>query len=83
MLSMGPKLLWHLKFIFFIPILQTYRDAPLYLEWAPGDILCPSQKSKEEEPQNTVSNQSIKTGVLEQAFGGIVEDDLDPDRVEV
>ena len=80
------KLLLTFKFVlcsFFILILQTYRDAPLYLEWAPGDILCPSQKSEQDGPNNTVSDQGIKSVSLEQTLGGILEDDIDPDRVEV
>lgn len=64
-------------------MLQTYRDAPLYLEWAPGDILCLKQEVEQDKPKDTVSEQSMKSVLLEQTLGGTLEDDIDPDRVEV
>lgn len=61
---------------------KRYKDAPLYLEWAPGDILSPNQKLEQDEPKDTISEQSMKSVLLEQTLGGMLEDDIDPDRVE-
>lgn len=61
---------------------KRYKDAPLYLEWAPGDILRPCQKSEQDDSNKIVSEQSIRPVSFEQTLGGLLEDDIDPDRVE-
>lgn len=62
---------------------MTFRDAPLYLEWAPSDILSPNTKSQTEEQNNVVGEESVKKVILEQSVEGIPEEEIDPDRTEV
>ncbi|ONK55952.1 uncharacterized protein A4U43_C10F2630 [Asparagus officinalis] len=74
-------------FLYLLMLLRNFNplfliDAPLYLEWAPGDILAPNQKSEQDEPSDTVYEQSSKNVSLEQTLEGILEEDIDPDRVE-
>lgn len=60
------------------------RDAPLYLEWAPGNIL--SQNSTILDDTNnavSVGEHQAKRALLEQHVEGIVGADVDPDRIEV
>ncbi|KAE9450705.1 hypothetical protein C3L33_17393, partial [Rhododendron williamsianum] len=60
------------------------RGTPLYLEWAPGDILI--QNSKILENTNNavvVGEHQAKRVLLEQHVEGIVDADVDPDRIEV
>lgn len=57
------------------------RDAPLYLEWAPGNIL--SQGTVENSSTNIVGEHDAKRFLLEQQVEGITDGDIDPDRVEV
>ncbi|CAI0540768.1 unnamed protein product [Linum tenue] len=62
---------------------KRYKDAPLYLEWAPADILNPSFISKDDQTSNTVAGQdAVKRVMLEQSVEGISEADIDPDRIE-
>lgn len=56
-----------------------YRDAPLYLEWAPGNILDQTDDSK----NSVVGEQDVKKVLLEQQVEGTIDADVDPDRVEV
>ncbi|CAI0540770.1 unnamed protein product [Linum tenue] len=63
---------------------KRYKDAPLYLEWAPADILNPSFISKDDQTSNTVAGQdAVKRVMLEQSVEGISEADIDPDRIEI
>lgn len=61
---------------------KRYKDAPLYLEWAPADILSPNPALETEEQKNVVGEQNVKKVLLEQSMEGLPEEDVDPDRVE-
>ncbi|XP_042520467.1 multiple RNA-binding domain-containing protein 1 isoform X2 [Macadamia integrifolia] len=62
---------------------KRYKDAPLYLEWAPNDILSLSATSETKSHSNViVGEQDVKRVLLEQRVEGISEVDMDPDRVE-
>lgn len=58
------------------------RDAPLYLEWAPDNILSKKPITGNVEDE-TVGEGDTRWVMLEQAMEGISDVDLDPDRVEV
>ncbi|KAL5539196.1 hypothetical protein UlMin_045233 [Ulmus minor] len=63
--------------------LKRYKDAPLYLEWAPANILLPSSTPEgNEKNDDAVGEQDAKRVILEQQVEGILDDDIDPDRVE-
>ncbi|XP_055803603.1 multiple RNA-binding domain-containing protein 1-like [Solanum dulcamara] len=57
---------------------KRYKDTPLYLEWAPGNILDQTSDSKN---ALVVGEDDAKRVLLEQV-GGITDPDVDPDRVE-
>ncbi|CAL5346588.1 unnamed protein product [Camellia sinensis] len=62
---------------------KRYKDAPLYLEWAPGDIL--SQNfTFVDDAKNTVivGEHEAKRVLLEQHVEGIADADIDPERIE-
>lgn len=59
---------------------KCYKDAPLYLEWAPGNIL--SQGTVDSSSTDIVGEHDAKRVMLEQQVGGITDGDIDPDRVE-
>ncbi|KAF9618217.1 hypothetical protein IFM89_000852 [Coptis chinensis] len=60
-----------------------FKDAPLYLEWAPSNILSSNPKSKTDARNDViVGEQDHKRILLEQRGEGIPEEDIDPDRVE-
>ncbi|KAM7524839.1 hypothetical protein LguiA_014741 [Lonicera macranthoides] len=62
---------------------KRYKDAPLYLEWAPNNII--SQTSKPMDDSNNtlvVGEHIVKRALLEQHMEGIADVDIDPDRVE-
>ncbi|KAH7839984.1 hypothetical protein Vadar_010969 [Vaccinium darrowii] len=62
---------------------KRFKDAPLYLEWAPGNIL--SQNSTILDDTNnavSVGEHQAKRALLEQHVEGIVDADVDPDRIE-
>ncbi|OVA01962.1 RNA recognition motif domain [Macleaya cordata] len=62
---------------------KRYKDAPLYLEWAPDNILSPSSTSEADAQNNgIVGEKDVKRVLLEQRVEGISEVDIDPDRVE-
>nr|CAD1827624.1 unnamed protein product [Ananas comosus var. bracteatus] len=58
------------------------QDAPLYLEWAPENIFCPTEPSACEEQKNVVGEKNVKKVLVEESLEGIPEEDIDPDRVE-
>ncbi|MED6138465.1 hypothetical protein PIB30_074456, partial [Stylosanthes scabra] len=60
---------------------KRYKDAPLYLEWAPFDILSQSTTSRNNELNTAVGENDAKRVMLEQHVQKISED-IDPDRVE-
>ncbi|XP_021736206.1 multiple RNA-binding domain-containing protein 1-like [Chenopodium quinoa] len=59
---------------------KRYKDAPLYLEWAPGNIL--SQDLDIDKSNMIVGEQEAKKVSLEHQIKEISQDELDPDRVE-
>ncbi|XP_020090297.1 LOW QUALITY PROTEIN: probable RNA-binding protein 19 [Ananas comosus] len=61
---------------------KRYKDAPLYLEWAPENIFCPTEPSACEEQKNVVGEKNVKKVLVEESLEGIPEEDIDPDRVE-
>lgn len=62
---------------------KRYKDAPLYLEWAPSNILCQDLEVDDKSKSNmVVGEQEAKKVSLEQQVEGISQDELDPDRVE-
>ncbi|KAM3362782.1 multiple RNA-binding domain-containing protein 1 isoform X1 [Capsicum galapagoense] len=58
---------------------KRYKDTPLYLEWAPGNILDQTSDSKNDF---IVGEDDVKRVLLEQQVEGIADPDVDPDRVE-
>ncbi|KAI3864260.1 hypothetical protein MKX03_006093 [Papaver bracteatum] len=62
---------------------KRYKDAPLYLEWAPGNILSPSSTSDADaQKYGVVGEKDVKRAIIEQGVEAISEVDVDPDRVE-
>ncbi|KAH7575192.1 hypothetical protein JRO89_XS02G0060600 [Xanthoceras sorbifolium] len=62
---------------------KRYKGVPLYLEWAPSNILNQSSTSKSGEKNNlAVGEHDAKRVILEQRLEGISDVDTDPDRVE-
>ncbi|XP_042421436.1 multiple RNA-binding domain-containing protein 1-like [Zingiber officinale] len=61
---------------------KRYKDVPLYLEWAPTDILSPSPKLNNEEQNNVVGEEKLNKVLIRQAVEGIAEEEIDPDKVE-
>ncbi|XP_047321767.1 multiple RNA-binding domain-containing protein 1 [Impatiens glandulifera] len=61
---------------------KRYKDAPLYLEWAPGNILDANTASVIDANTVIVGEKEAKKAFLEQQVEGIVDDDADPDRIE-
>ncbi|KAI4297016.1 hypothetical protein L6164_036928 [Bauhinia variegata] len=61
---------------------KRYKDAPLYLEWAPSNVLSQSSTSKDNEMNSAVGANDVKRLILEQNVEGISDADIDPDRVE-
>lgn len=60
---------------------KRYKDAPLYLEWAPANILSQNVSSLDGSDDNVVGEHDVKKVLLEQQRG-ITDADVDPDRVE-
>ena len=58
------------------------RDAPLYLEWAPDNILSQNPMDGNVKDEK-VGEGDARRVILEQAVDGISDVDFDPDRVEV
>ncbi|KAK1304495.1 Polyadenylate-binding protein RBP47C' [Acorus calamus] len=62
---------------------KRFKDAPLYLEWAPSEILSLNPSSETDKQNNAVvGEKDVKKMLLEQSVEGISEEDIDPDRVE-
>ncbi|XP_052209349.1 uncharacterized protein LOC127812867 [Diospyros lotus] len=61
---------------------KRYKDAPLYLEWAPDHIL--NQNTTSIDAANTVivGENEVKRVILEQQVEGITDGEIDPDRIE-
>ncbi|KAI4370303.1 hypothetical protein MLD38_018667 [Melastoma candidum] len=73
----------HLELLLLLEALHTkrYKDAPLYLEWAPANVLQPSSE-KNTVDAAVVGEKDSKRALLEQHVEGLVDTDIDPDRVE-
>ncbi|KAK8618630.1 hypothetical protein V6N13_132616 [Hibiscus sabdariffa] len=62
---------------------KRYKDAPLYLEWAPDNVLNKSSASEGEKKNDAaVGEHDVKREILEQHVEGISDADIDPDRIE-
>ncbi|KAM1032575.1 hypothetical protein EV1_035853 [Malus domestica] len=62
----------------------TSKDGPLYLEWAPGNVLSPSSTTESIEKNTAVVGEhDVKRVMLQQYVGRIADGDADPDRVEI
>uniref|UniRef100_A0ACD5YZU6 Uncharacterized protein n=1 Tax=Avena sativa TaxID=4498 RepID=A0ACD5YZU6_AVESA len=67
----------------FKKLLYTrYKDTPLYLEWAPDDILSPTSTHVEEEDTKTIGERIITKAIVDQTVEGVSAEEIDPDRVE-
>nr|XP_043622445.1 multiple RNA-binding domain-containing protein 1 [Erigeron canadensis] len=62
---------------------KRYKDAPLYLEWAPSDILSEDPRGVTEEDElPAVGQHETKRALLERELEGTTESDIDTERVE-
>ncbi|WJX87402.1 hypothetical protein P8452_69601 [Trifolium repens] len=61
---------------------KRYKDAPLYMEWAPSNVLNPKSTSKDNEMNSRIGEKDVKRQMLEQDVERISDMDIDPDRVE-
>ncbi|EXB75133.1 Multiple RNA-binding domain-containing protein 1 [Morus notabilis] len=61
---------------------RRYKDAPLYLEWAPANVLSLSSTSEGNENSDVVGQHDAKRVILEQHLEGVPDVDPDPDSVE-
>lgn len=59
---------------------SVLRDAPLYLEWAPSNIL---DQDLVHRGDMIVGEQEAKKVLLEQQVEGITEAEIDPDHIQV
>ncbi|XP_078156926.1 multiple RNA-binding domain-containing protein 1-like [Carex rostrata] len=62
-----------------------YRDTPLYLEWAPENILLETTVTVTQEETNDLSavgEKSTKKVLLDQSLGVVDDEEIDLDRVE-
>ncbi|KAL6549886.1 hypothetical protein OROMI_020374 [Orobanche minor] len=57
---------------------KRFKDAPLYLEWAPSNIM--SQASNVGD--NKIGELDVKRALLERQVEDITDTDVDPDRIE-
>ncbi|EYU30293.1 hypothetical protein MIMGU_mgv1a0257881mg, partial [Erythranthe guttata] len=58
---------------------KRYKDAPLYLEWAPGNILSETSAVGDNE---VVGGHDVKRALLEQQVKETTDADVDADRIE-
>ncbi|XP_024962109.1 multiple RNA-binding domain-containing protein 1 isoform X1 [Cynara cardunculus var. scolymus] len=62
---------------------KRYKDAPLYLEWAPADILSQDPTAVADENETSiVGEHESKRALLEQQLEGTAIADIDTERVE-
>lgn len=59
---------------------KRYKDAPLYLEWAPADILSQDPTAVADENETLIVEN--KRALLEQQLEGTADADIDTERVE-
>jgi multiple RNA-binding domain-containing protein 1 len=68
----------------FKKLLYTrYKDTPLYLEWAPENILSPTSAPVEDDEKDVVGDRIVTKAIVEQTVEGVSAEEIDPDRVEV
>lgn len=77
-----PLIFWY-KYKLLIASLLKHRDAPLYLEWAPANVLSLSSTSEGNENSDVVGQHDAKRVILEQHLERVPDVDPDPDSVEV
>ncbi|KAL2244495.1 UNVERIFIED_CONTAM: putative RNA-binding protein 19 [Sesamum indicum] len=58
---------------------KRYKDAPLYLEWAPGNILSQTSPAGDNK---VVGEHDVKRALLEQEVEETADADVDLDRIE-
>ncbi|GJN26487.1 hypothetical protein PR202_gb14419 [Eleusine coracana subsp. coracana] len=58
------------------------RDTPLYLEWAPENILSPDSAPVDEDEKNGIGERIVTKAIVEQTVEGVSAEEIDPDRVE-
>ncbi|KAI9091630.1 hypothetical protein K1719_028073 [Acacia pycnantha] len=61
---------------------KRFKDAPLYLEWAPSNVLSQSLTSESNEKSGAIGENEVKRIKLEQHLKGLSDGDIDQDRVE-
>nr|CAB3488225.1 unnamed protein product [Digitaria exilis] len=67
----------------FKKLLYTrYKDTPLYLEWAPENILSPTSAPVDDDEKNVVGERIVTKAIVEQTVEGVSTEEIDPDRVE-
>ncbi|KAK3141543.1 hypothetical protein QOZ80_4BG0335240 [Eleusine coracana subsp. coracana] len=67
----------------FRKLLYTrYKDTPLYLEWAPENILSPDSAPVDEDEKNGIGERIVTKAIVEQTVEGVSAEEIDPDRVE-
>ncbi|TVU15799.1 hypothetical protein EJB05_39337 [Eragrostis curvula] len=67
----------------FRKLLYTrYKDTPLYLEWAPENILSPNSTHVDEDENTAVGERIVTKAIVEQTVEGVSAEEIDPDRVE-
>ncbi|RLM75166.1 multiple RNA-binding domain-containing protein 1 [Panicum miliaceum] len=67
----------------FKKLLYTrYKDTPLYLEWAPENILSPTSAPVDEDEKNVVGERIVTKAIVDQTVEGVSAEEIDPDRVE-
>ncbi|KAG2568670.1 hypothetical protein PVAP13_7NG405200 [Panicum virgatum] len=67
----------------FKKLLYTrYKDTPLYLEWAPENILSPTSAPIDEDEKNVVGERIVTKAIVDQTVEGVSTEEIDPDRVE-
>ena len=59
------------------------RDTPLYLEWAPENILSPTSALVDEDEKYVVGERILTKAIVDQTVEGVSTEEIDPDRVEV
>ncbi|KAG2574629.1 hypothetical protein PVAP13_7KG345900 [Panicum virgatum] len=67
----------------FKKLLYTrYKDTPLYLEWAPENILSPTSALVDEDEKYVVGERILTKAIVDQTVEGVSTEEIDPDRVE-
>ncbi|GJW00817.1 probable alkaline/neutral invertase D [Tanacetum coccineum] len=62
---------------------KRYKDLPLYLEWAPDDIVSEDPTNKKDENDISISGErEVKRASLEQELEGTTNADIDTERLE-